>query len=55
LSSFWFFGTARRLGDAQLKYLGEKGLAVVAAYLDELRDRHRIRPTFLRKLDAWRG
>ena len=22
-------------------------------YLDELRDRHRIRPTFLRKLDAW--
>ena len=22
-------------------------------YLDQLRDRHRIRPTFLRKLDAW--
>ena len=26
-----------------------------AEYLDELRDRHRIRPTFLRKLAAWRG
>jgi hypothetical protein len=26
-----------------------------ARYLDELRDRHRIRPTFLRKLDAWQA
>jgi hypothetical protein len=26
-----------------------------AGYLDELRERHRIRPTFLRKLDGWQA